>query len=97
PPYLAEAEAAELALELAHEPKEALFAGPLGTEVLARIVEAAPEQLRPGGWLALELAPAQAETVTDWLDQAGFESIETHRDLGNRARVVSGRKPRGED
>lgn len=97
PPYLAESEAKELAPELAHEPKEALFAGPLGTEVLERIVAEADGFLRPGGWLAVELAPHQAEQVGEWLTQRGFEEVQVHRDLGERARVVSARRARGED
>ncbi len=97
PPYLAESEAPGLAPELAHEPKEALFAGPLGTEVLARIVAGAAERLEPGGWLALELAPAQAPEVMSWLEGAGYQDIETHRDLAGRVRVVSARGPGGED
>ncbi len=96
PPYLAEAEAQGLAPELAHEPKEALFAGPLGTEVLERIADEAEAFLAPGGWLAVELAPAQAETVGQWLGQRGFEQVQVHRDLGERERVVSARR-RGED
>ncbi len=97
PPYLAESEAPSLAPELAHEPKEALFAGPEGTEVLERIVKAAGARLRPGGFIALELAPAQAQTVGSWLEAAGFEGVQAHKDLGGRERVLTGTKPRGED
>ena len=97
PPYLAESEAPSLAPELAHEPKEALFAGPEGTEVLERIVKAASARLRPGGLIGLELAPPQAETVRSWLVEAGFVDVQTHKDLGGRERVLTGRQPRGED
>ncbi|MCP5069730.1 MAG: peptide chain release factor N(5)-glutamine methyltransferase [bacterium] len=94
PPYLAESEARELAPELSHEPKQALFAGPEGTEFLLRIAEQARERLTPGGWLGVELAPHQADAMSDWLREAGFEDVMMHRDLSDRARVVSGRRPR---
>jgi release factor glutamine methyltransferase len=94
PPYLAESEAPDLAPELSHEPKQALFAGPEGTELLRRIAEEAGSRLQPGGWLGVELAPHQAETMMGWLREAGFEDVIVHRDLTDRARVVSGRRPR---
>lgn len=93
PPYLAESEAPGLAPELSHEPKQALFAGPEGTELLCRIAAQAGDRLKPGGWLGLELAPHQAEQVMGWLREAGFEHVTAHRDLTDRARVVSGRRP----
>lgn len=91
PPYLADAEAAGLAPELGHEPSAALFAGPRGTEVLRRIVDEAPAHLAPGGALAVEIAPAQAGDVRQWLEDRGFGGIRVRRDLAERPRVVSGR------
>jgi release factor glutamine methyltransferase len=91
PPYLARHEAAALAPELAHEPEEALFAGPEGSEMLRRIARGAPEVLAPGGLLAVELAPAQVEDVSAWLGAAGFGDLRVHRDLGERPRVLSAR------
>jgi release factor glutamine methyltransferase len=94
PPYLAESEAPGLAPELAFEPKQALFAGPLGTEVLQALVEGALAQLGPNGFLLLEVAPAQAPIVAGWMRTAGFEDVSVHDDLGRRPRVVSGRLAR---
>jgi release factor glutamine methyltransferase len=91
PPYVAEAEAGTLAPELAHEPRGALFAGADGTALLRRIAQEAPRYLVPGGLLALELAPAQADEVTQWLARCGFEGAKQHRDLGGRPRVVTAR------
>jgi len=93
PPYLAESEVAGLAPELGHEPRGALVAGPEGTEVLGRLVAGAPEHLRPGGALAVEIAPAQAEAVTAACRRAGLEAVEIHRDLAGRERVVAARAP----
>jgi release factor glutamine methyltransferase len=90
PPYLAEAERAALAPELAHEPAAALFAGPTGLEALQRLCREVPALLSARGGLAFELAPGQAAQVEGWLAQAGLATA-VHRDLAGRARVVSGR------
>ncbi len=91
PPYLAEAEAAGLAPELAFEPRQALFAGPEGTEVLRELVVGSPAHLEPGGYLLVELAPTQAPAVAGWMRAAGYEDVRVHDDLARRPRVVSGR------
>jgi release factor glutamine methyltransferase len=94
PPYLADAERAGLAPELAHEPEAALFAGPTGLEALERLCGETPALLTPGGGLAFELAPGQAAQVLAWLAAAGLATM-VHRDLAGRARVVSGRYVEG--
>lgn len=96
PPYVAEADAASLAPELGHEPPGALFAPGDGTALLRQIVAEAPEHLAPGGLLALELAPVQAEGVTQSLLAAGFEALAAHRDLSGRVRALSALRPGGE-
>ncbi|HKA13551.1 MAG TPA: peptide chain release factor N(5)-glutamine methyltransferase [Myxococcota bacterium] len=94
PPYLAEAERAGLAPELAHEPDAALFAGPTGLEALERLCREVPALLAPCGGLAFELAPGQTARVQEWLAQAGLATA-VRRDLAGRARVVSGRYAQG--
>jgi release factor glutamine methyltransferase len=97
PPYVAAGEAAGLAPELAHEPAVALFGpGPDGAGLLRRIAAEAGAHLRPGGLLALELAPAQADDVTQCLRAAGFAEPASHRDLGGRVRALSAIWPGGE-
>jgi release factor glutamine methyltransferase len=91
PPYLAEGEAPSLAPELAHEPRAALFAGPDGAALLRRIAHEAAHFLRPGGLIALELAPAQADELTQCLVGCGFERPRQHRDLGGRVRALTAR------
>ena len=91
PPYVAETERSQLPPELAHEPPEALFAGPEGLDVLRPLVAQAPEALAPGGGLAVELAPAQAEPVADWCRATGLLDVAVHRDLAGRPRVVTAR------
>ena len=90
PPYLADAERAGLAPELAHEPAAALFAGPTGREALERLCREGPALLAERGGLAFELAPGQAKQVQAWLEQSGLATA-VQRDLAGRARVVTGR------
>jgi release factor glutamine methyltransferase len=91
PPYLAEAERASLAPELAQEPDRALFAAAEGGEALRRLAEGAPERLNPNGALALELAPGLETRVAEWCRGAGLREVRTWRDLADRPRVVAGR------
>lgn len=42
-----------------YEPREALVAGPAGTEAIARLLEAAPAHLAPGAILAVEMGATQ--------------------------------------
>jgi len=91
PPYVPETMRSELAPELAHEPPEALFAGPEGLDVLRRLVSAVGARLAPGGAFAVELSPEQAETTVGWCREAGLLDVTLHRDLAGRPRVVSAR------
>jgi release factor glutamine methyltransferase len=59
PPYVADADDLPPAVR-DHEPRAALFAGPLGTEVLARIAEEAYWMVGVGGWVLCELGDGQA-------------------------------------
>jgi len=60
PPYVTSAEYEELQPEVReHEPAGALLAGDGGMQFQKRLIEKAPEWLRPGGTLVLEGSPAQ--------------------------------------
>jgi release factor glutamine methyltransferase len=64
PPYVASNDADQLQREVRdHEPREALFGGPSGVEIYARLIEQAGALLRPGGILVLELGYNSAEHV----------------------------------
>ena len=89
PPYVAESQRAELPPELLHEPSEALFAGPDGTELLRELVEGVSGVLAPAGALALELSPEQAPRVADWCRARGLHNVSERRDLSGRVRVVA--------
>ncbi len=91
PPYLKEADATTLKAELAHEPRTALFAGPDGLRLLRRIIERAPGFLSAGGWLGLEHAPEQSDSLAELLARHGFGALQTHCDLQGRARALTAR------
>jgi release factor glutamine methyltransferase len=66
PPYVGRDDAAQLQREVRdYEPHAALFAGPTGVEMYARLIEDAANLLRPGGILVLELGYNSAQRVRD--------------------------------
>ena len=94
PPYIADDERTALPTDvLDHEPHIALFSGAEGTSIIEVIVAAAPEWLRPGGWLMIEISPHLQTVVPRLLKSRGFEETATHLDLADRPRVVEGRRP----
>jgi release factor glutamine methyltransferase len=89
-PYVAEADWAELAAEVAEwEPRQALLAGPDGLDVFRTTIPAAAP-LAPS--LALEVGAGQAPAVGELLFAAGFAEVETRPDLAGIPRVVWGRR-----
>jgi release factor glutamine methyltransferase len=93
PPYVARDDSESLPPELAHEPEMALFAGSDGLDVIRRLIAEAGDHLSPGGWLFIEHAPEQVETIEQELMRAGFENVERRFDLAQRPRVVGARGP----
>jgi len=92
PPYIGEGEMAALEPEVAeYEPRLATVAGPAGTEVLERLVAAAPAALEPGGSLVVECGAGQAEAVRGLMAAAAAEESTAEPDLAGIDRVVAGR------
>jgi release factor glutamine methyltransferase len=92
-PYVPTAEIAHLAAEVRAEPHAALDGGPDGLAVIRRLVEQAPRRLRRGGSLLLEIGAGQHRAVEELLRAAGFTAVQSHSDLAQIERVVSGRLP----
>ncbi len=90
PPYIAPGDAHLAALR--HEPQSALVAGEQGLSDLHRIIDGAVDALAAGGWLLLEHGHDQAAAVRHRLRSAGFDSVQTRVDLGDRERCSGGRK-----
>jgi release factor glutamine methyltransferase len=59
-----------------------------GTDVLRRVIEAAPKFLRPGGALLLELGGDQADLVGGPLEDSGFGAIDVWADEDGDVRGI---------
>lgn len=90
-PYVAEREWAGLEPEITRwEPREALVAGPTGLEAIDSLLgELATARDRPRA-VALEVGAGQAGAVAELVRRAGYERVETRRDLAGIERVVVG-------
>jgi release factor glutamine methyltransferase len=92
PPYVGESEEDQVQLEVRKfEPRDAVFAGPTGLEVIARLIPQAQSSLRSGGWLILEISGTIATSVRELL--SGWEEVQITNDLQGIPRVASARKP----
>lgn len=90
PPYIAEDDPHLQALQF--EPSLALTSGVDGLDCVRRIVRCALAALRPQGWLLIEHGYNQGAAVRALFAAAGFERIETRRDLAGLERVTGGKK-----
>lgn len=91
PPYVGDSEEDEVQMEVRKfEPRQAVFAGPTGLEVIERLIPQAHAVLKPGGWLVMEISGTIANAVRELL--AGWNSLQTTADLQGIPRVVSARK-----
>jgi len=92
PPYLAFAEIAGLAADVAaYDPVLALDGGPDGLDAYRRIAARAGEVLAEDGRLLVEIGPAQGEAVAEILRAGGLRLDEidgVSHDLAGRPRVV---------
>ena len=90
PPYVGDSEEDEVQLEVRKfEPRNAVFAGPTGLEIIARLIPQARAALKPGGWLVMEISGAMVEGVKQLLN--GWEEIRIVKDLQSIPRVIAAR------
>jgi len=95
PPYVGESEEDQVQLEVRKfEPRNAVFAGSAGIEVIGRLLPPARTALRAGGWLVLEISGTIASRVQNLLE--GWDEIRIIPDLQGIPRVAQARKPRTE-
>jgi release factor glutamine methyltransferase len=91
PPYVGESEADQVWLEVRkYEPRNAVFAGPTGLEIIERLIPQAHEALKPGGWLVMEISGTIADSVSRLLEN--WSSVSLIQDLQGISRVISARK-----
>ena len=86
PPYVEEDAPLELSVS-AHEPAEALFAGPDGLDDYRLLIPELAALLAPGGTALFEIGAAQGEAVAALALAAGL-SAKLHHDLAGRPRCV---------
>jgi release factor glutamine methyltransferase len=91
PPYVSESEEDQVQLEVRKfEPRNAVFAGHTGLEVIERMVPQAAEVLKPAGWLVMEISGTIVDGVKRVL--ADWEVVQVSKDLQGIPRVVSARR-----
>jgi release factor glutamine methyltransferase len=92
PPYVGESEEDQVQLEVRKfEPRNAVFSGPTGMEIIERLIPQAQATLKPGGWLVMEISGAIVERVRSLL--AGWNDVQISADLQAIPRVAAARKP----
>lgn len=93
PPYIAAGDSHLAEGDVRFEPESALVAGADGLDDIRHIIAQAPLHLNAGGWLMLEHGYDQAAAVRELLQGAGFERVESRKDLGTHERITLGRLP----
>jgi len=87
PPYIPASDAPTLHPQVREfEPAQALFAGPQGLDIYARLIPQAFALLKPNGLLALEIGHGQRDAIAALL--AGWHDIEFLADLQQIPRVA---------
>lgn len=89
PPYIPDG--AELEPEVAeHDPREALFGGPDGMQVIDAVARVASRWLRPGGWFGVEHDDTTSGATVELLRGTGlFDDVRPRMDLAGRPRFVT--------
>ncbi|WP_447043682.1 peptide chain release factor N(5)-glutamine methyltransferase [Vreelandella sp. H-I2] len=90
PPYLAADDPHLAEGDVRFEPRSALVAKADGMADLLYLVESAQHHLAATGWLLLEHGYTQADKVRMALNSAGYQNVESVRDLGGHERVTLG-------
>ena len=91
PPYIRSTDEHLRRGDLRFEPLCALASGVDGLDDIRQIVTAAPQHLRPGGWLLLEHGYDQSAEVADIMRREGFVEITHHTDLAGILRITAAR------
>jgi len=89
PPYIPQEDVPNLPIEVRCEPQQALDGGESGTTIIKRIIQQAPQLLKPRGWLFLEIALGQA-SIVEGLFLEKFKRVYKKNDLSGIERVIYG-------
>jgi len=94
PPYIIDNNVAEMPDEISqYEPELAFSAGPFGFKFFMRVIKEAPEYLRKGGWLVLEVGLGQGKGIATRFEKSKvFDRVDVHENTEGDIRVVAARK-----
>jgi release factor glutamine methyltransferase len=94
PPYIPHDDIAKLPAGVRdYEPHQALDGGPTGLEVLGRLANEAPEWLRPGAYLIVEIGSPQEGPARQLIEaRGGLELGKTVYDSAGHPRVLRARR-----
>ena len=90
-PYVAAQDRHTLSREVLHDPEVALFGGAQGDELVRELIEQAPDRLRPGGMLALEIGLGQSEALLSILAEKNYRDICSKNDYSGVTRFLFAR------
>jgi release factor glutamine methyltransferase len=90
PPYIEQNDHHLLQGDLRYEPLTSLASGHDGLDDIKLIIDLAPKHLNSNGCLLLEHGYNQAERVAAIMKAAGFNEVETVKDLGGNQRATFG-------
>ena len=90
PPYISSSKVAGMASEISeHEPVLAFDGGPFGVGIINRLVQDAPQFLRPGGWLVFEVGLGQGPAIVKRMEKKQiYEKVVPIADKENNIRVL---------
>ncbi len=89
PPYISSSEIENLQNEVRNfDPRRALDGGPDGLEPYRMIASGAARHLEKDGLVGLEIGHDQRRDVTGIFEQAGYQLLAQHKDLGGNDRVL---------
>lgn len=90
PPYVDRAEKSKWQTGLKYEPSGALWAGKKGLDYIEKIIKQAPDYLKPGGWLLLEIGQGQSnKALRTTKATRAFRDIRILKDYNNIQRILS--------
>ncbi len=91
PPYIPTKDLDGLEPEVKCEPRLALDGGKDGLDAIRAIVASAPQMLKPGGFIALEIECRQGPAVARMLNAAGFSGVNVKKDAQGLDRIAVGK------
>ncbi|MGM0462465.1 MAG: peptide chain release factor N(5)-glutamine methyltransferase [Fibrobacterota bacterium] len=94
PPYIRRADIQSLDSSVSEfEPHTALDGGEDGLDFYRIIATTAPEHMKKGGRLYLEIGWDQKQDVSNILSETGWQNVKCHTDLAGRDRVIIAHTP----